>query len=142
MCQNNFPIISQTADGSKLQPVAGIRKGTSPGNMKNTSLLLLTVWAVSGAYISMLLTGVATFTNKWVYTTEVSTQDFPNATLKLTVSEYSGLLEACRVSGEYNNDVGKTMTFAFFRKYRFVLSRQRLHVHTILDISRKIADKD
>ncbi|XP_072044249.1 voltage-dependent calcium channel gamma-7 subunit-like [Amphiura filiformis] len=68
------------------------------GNMKNTSLLLLTVWAVSGAYISMLFTGVATFTNKWVFTKEVTSQEFPNATLKLTVREYSGLIEACRIS--------------------------------------------
>ena len=96
-CQNSSS--SKTTDGCK--PQSRTKSTSEEKKMKNTSLLLLTVWAVSGAYISMLLTGVATFTNKWVFTQEVSTQDVPNGTLILTVSEHSGLIEACRISGKY-----------------------------------------
>ncbi|XP_033631002.1 voltage-dependent calcium channel gamma-5 subunit-like [Asterias rubens] len=69
--------------------------------MQNTSLLLLTIWSVFGAYLGLLLTSVGTFTNQWVFTSEERHLDFHNGTLRITMNMYSGLLESCRIRVTY-----------------------------------------
>ncbi|XP_038066771.1 uncharacterized protein LOC119736833 [Patiria miniata] len=73
--------------------------------MKNTSLLLLTIWSVFGAYLGLLLTSVGTFTNQWVFTSEERHLDFHNGTLRITMDMYSGLMESCRIGVTYRWDL-------------------------------------
>ncbi|XP_072168582.1 uncharacterized protein [Diadema setosum] len=69
--------------------------------VKNVSLIALTVWAVAGSYLALLLMGVATFTNRWIRTTETIDKDFPNGTLRTIITMQSGLLTFCRDNVRY-----------------------------------------